>query len=62
MDTAVTGMFHRAYLVANLVLNDGPQAAADHYRMPLANVYGAMAFYCDYIETINESIRRAREQ
>ena len=44
---AVSGTQHKAYMVANLALNDGPQAAAEHYRMPLAAVYSALAFYYD---------------
>ena len=47
LEVAVAGTQHKAYLVANLALKDGPQAAADHYRIPLANVHGAMAFYYD---------------
>ena len=39
----------------------GPQAAADHYRIDLATVHGAMAFYCDNEAAINEPIRKARE-
>lgn len=61
LDAAVAGTFYRAYLVANFALMDGMQTAAEHYCIPLANVYGAMVFYCDYIKTINEAIRRARE-
>ena len=43
----IAGTHHKAYLTANLALNDGPQAAAEHYRIPLATVHGAMAFYFD---------------
>ena len=39
----VAGTHYRAYVVANLAFNDGPQASADHYGIPLANVYGAAA-------------------
>ncbi len=42
-------------------MKDGPQAAADHYRVPLANVHGAMAFYYDNEVAINAAIREARE-
>ena len=61
LDVTIAGTPHKAYLVANLALQDGAQAAADHYRIPLANVYGAMAFYYDNEAAINEAIREARE-
>ena len=61
LEVAIAGTHHKAYLVANLALNDGPQAAADHYRIPLANVYGAMAFYYDNEAAINAAIRQARD-
>ena len=38
-----------------------PQAASEHYRIPLATVYGALAFYYDNEEAIHEAIRQARE-
>lgn len=61
LDAVVTGTHHKAYLVANLALKDGPQAAADHYDIGLASVHGAIAFYYDNEATINESILAARE-
>ena len=61
LDAVVTGTHHKAYLVANLALKDGPQAAADHYDIGLASVHGAIAFYYDNEAAINESIRAARE-
>ena len=61
LDAIVTGTHHKAYLVANLALKDGPQAAADHYDIGLASVHGAIAFYYDNEAAINESIRAARE-
>ncbi len=39
----------------------GAQASANLYGIPLANVYSAMAFYCDNEATIDEAIREARE-
>ena len=57
----ITGTHHKAYLVANLALNDGPQAAAEHYRIPLAAVHGAITFYYDNEAAINDAIRQARE-
>ena len=62
LDATIAGTHYKAYLVANLAFNDGPQAAADHYRIPLATVYGALAFYCDNEGAIDEAIRQAREQ
>lgn len=47
MVAVIVGTHHKAYLVANLALKDGPQAATDHYCIDLANVHGAMAFYHD---------------
>jgi len=61
LDATVAGTHYKAYLVANLALNDGPQAAAEHYRISLAAVYGALAFHCDNEAAINEAIREARE-
>lgn len=61
LDATVAGTHYKAYLVANLALNDGPQAAADHYRIPLATVYGALAFHYDNETAIDEAIREARE-
>jgi uncharacterized protein (DUF433 family) len=61
LDVVIAGTHHKAYLVANLALKDGPQAAADHYGISLANVHGAMAFYYDNEAAINAAIRTARE-
>jgi len=61
LDATVAGTHYKAYLVANLALNDGPQTAAEHYRIPLASVYGALAFHYDNEAAINEAIRQARE-
>ena len=61
LDATVVGTHYKAYLVANLALNDGPQAAAEHYRIPLGTVYGALVFYCDNETAIDEAIREARE-
>jgi len=61
LDAVVAGTQHKAYLVANLALKDGPQAAADHYDIGLASVHGAMALYYDNESAINDSIRAARE-
>ena len=60
LEAVITGTHHKAYLVANLALNDSPQAAAEHYRIPLATVYGTMAFYYDNEAAIREAIQEAR--
>ena len=61
LDATVAGTHYKIYLVANLALNDGPQAAAEHYRIPLATVHGAMAFYYDNEAAIHEAIQEARK-
>ena len=61
LEARLAGTHYKAYLVANLALNDGPQAAAEHYRIPLAAVYGAMAFFYDNEAAIHEAIREARK-
>ena len=61
LDATVAVSRFKAYLVANLALNDGPQAAVEHYRIPLATVYGALVFYNDNEAAIDEAIREARE-
>ena len=53
LQATITGTQYKAYLVANLALKDAPQAAADHYRIPLEIVLSAMAFYDDAF--INEA-------
>ena len=57
----ITGTHYKAYLVAHLALNDGPQASSEHYGIPLAKVYGALAFHCDNEEAIHEAVQAARE-
>ena len=42
-------------------MNDGPLAAAEHYRIPLAAVHGAMAFFHDNEAAIHET-RKLGEQ
>ena len=61
LEAMISGTHHKAHLVANLALNDGPQAAAEHYRIPLATVYGALAFYSDHEAAIHEAIQEARK-
>lgn len=61
LEAVATGTHHRAYLVANLALKDGPQAAANHYNMSLAGVHGAIAFYYDNESAIKDAIQAARD-
>ena len=60
LEARLAGTHHNAYLVANLALNDGPLAAAEHYHIPLAAVHGAMAFFHDNEAAIHEAILEAR--
>jgi len=60
LDAMVAETQYKAYLVANLALNDGSQASADHYRLDLATVYGARTFYYDNETAIHEAIQDAR--
>ena len=53
LDAIVAGTHYKAYL------NDGPQAAAEHYRILLATVYGALASYCDNETAIDGTIPRS---
>jgi Uma2 family endonuclease/predicted RNase H-like HicB family nuclease len=46
---------YKARFVANLAFHDGPEASADHYKLPLGHVYAAMAWYQD-----NESLIRSK--
>ena len=61
LEAMLNGTHHKACLVPNLVLNDGPQAAADHYRIRLATVHGALAFYYYNEAAIHEAIQEARK-
>ena len=61
LSATVAGTYYKAYLVANLAINDGPQAAAEHYCLDLATVYGALAFYYDNEAAIHEAIQEARK-
>ena len=61
LEAAIAGTQHKAYLVANLALKDGPRSAAGHYRLDLATVHGAMALHYDNETAITAAIRQARE-
>ena len=61
MEAMIAGAHLKAYLVANLALTDGPQAAAAHYRLDLATVHGAMAFNYDNEAAIHEALQEAHK-
>ncbi len=61
LDAVVSGRHHKAYLVANLALQDSPEASAEHYKLSLAEVYGTIAFYHENKESIESSIKEARK-
>lgn len=61
LDAVVSGRHHKAYLVANLALRDSPGASAEHYKLSLAEVYGAIAFYHENKESIEDAIKKARK-
>jgi hypothetical protein len=54
-------LINKAYLVANLAFNDSPEASAEQYRLTIAEVYSAMAFYRDNEEAIKSSLQAERE-
>ena len=60
LDAVVSGRHHKAYLVANLALQESPVASAEHYSLSMAEVYGAIAFYHENKESIIEAIEEAR--
>ena len=57
LTAVIAGAHYKVYLVANLALNDGPQAAAEHYRLDLATVQAALAFYDGNEAAIHEAIQ-----
>lgn len=61
LDAVVAGTQHKAYLVANLALKDSSQVAADHYNLHIASVHGAIAFFYDHEQAIEQAIHAARD-
>ncbi len=61
LEATIVGTRHKANLIANLALKDGPQAAADHYSISLADVHGALAFFYDNEVAIHEALQEARK-
>ena len=61
LDATVEGTHYKAYLVANLAFNDGPEAAAKHYNLTLGQVHSAIAFHYDNQEAIRQSIEEMHE-
>jgi hypothetical protein len=56
LDALIQGTHYKAYLVANLTFNDGPEASAEHYGLSLADVHTAMVFHYDNEAKIKESL------
>jgi uncharacterized protein (DUF433 family) len=61
LDALVEGTKFKAYLVAGLAFNDGPEASANHYKLTLGQVHSAIAFYYDHQEAIQQSIEDMRK-
>jgi uncharacterized protein (DUF433 family) len=61
LDAIVEGTHYKAYLVANLAFNDGPEASAKHYKLTLGQVHSAIAFYYDNEDAIKRSKEEMRE-
>jgi uncharacterized protein (DUF433 family) len=61
LDALIDETNYKAYLVANLAFNDGAEASAEHYRIPIAQVYSAMAFYRDNEEAIKACIKEEHD-
>lgn len=60
LDAIIEGTNFKAYLVAGLAFNDGPEASAKHYKLTLGQVHSAIAFYYDNQEAIQQSIEEMR--
>lgn len=60
LDAVMGGRETKAYLVASLALNDGSEAAAEQYRLTLAQVHSAMAFHYDNADAIQAAIVEMR--
>jgi uncharacterized protein (DUF433 family) len=58
LGATMVGTNLKAYLVANLAINDGAEAAAEHYGLDLATIYAALMFHYDN----EQAIREAREE
>ena len=61
LDAVIVGTRYKAYLVANLAFNDGAEVSAEHYNLHLAQVHGAIAFYLDNEEAIEQAKQASRE-
>jgi hypothetical protein len=61
LDAVIAETHYKAYLVANLAFNDGAEASAEHYGLPISQVYSAMAFYRDNEEAIQASLKEEDE-
>lgn len=62
LDAVIAGTTRiKAYLVANLAILDGVEAAATQYKISPAEVHGALAFYYDNEDAIREANEKAWE-
>jgi hypothetical protein len=58
LDAVIAETNLKAYLVANLAINDGAESSAAHYGLDLATIYAALMFHYDN----EQAIREAREE
>jgi uncharacterized protein (DUF433 family) len=62
LDAVIDGTNLKAYLVANLAINDGAEASAEHYGLDLATIYAALTFHLDNKDAIAKALEEVREQ
>jgi hypothetical protein len=51
----ITGTNQNVHLVANLALIDGVEAAAEQYALSIGQIHGALAYYYDNQEAIEQA-------
>jgi len=62
LDAVIAGTIRiKAYLVANLAMLDGVEAAVKQYNISPAEVHAALAFYYDNKEAIQQANAKAME-
>lgn len=62
LDAVIAGTTRiKAYLVANLAMLDGVEAAIEQYKLTPAEVYSALAFYHDNEAAIHKANEKAWE-
>lgn len=60
LDAVIAGRHYKAYLVANLAINQGAEASVEQYGLSLSEVHGAIAFYYENKASIEQSIEDAK--